>query len=42
MAKNDIEPRSVSVAESRSVSVAAPYELPEGWKWIRFVKCVKW
>mgnify|MGYP002621433487 CR=1 FL=1 len=26
MAKNDIEPRSVSVA--------APYELPAGWKWI--------
>lgn len=28
MKKND--------SESRSVSVAAPYELPAGWKWTRF------
>ena len=27
MSKNDIEPRTVSVA--------APYELPAGWKWTR-------
>ena len=31
MTKNDIEPRTVSVV--------APYELPEGWKWTRLGEC---
>ena len=33
MAKNDIEPRSVTVVGERSRT--EPYELPAGWKWTR-------
>ena len=35
MTKNGIEPQTVNEAEQRSVSVAEPYELPAGWKWVR-------
>ncbi len=40
MAKNDIEPRSVTVVGERSRT--EPYELPAGWKWCRLGDVADW